>query len=200
MKAIYLHTAGAIALTFSLAACIPQAEPPVSTPPPAPAPAPEPVPTPVPTPTPTPPPPPVVEEPQFENYLDAPQTEGTWQYVAESAETFAIFAEGRTNPKAIVRCDLNSRQVAIGRFVSDSPATVRPSAAMEVRAETTTRQLQASARDSMFPLLAAELNANDPLLDAIAITKGRFVVGVEGVRTLYLPAWVEVSRVIEDCR
>ena len=44
------------------------------------------------------------------------------------------------------------------------------------------------------------LAPDDPLLDAMAITKGRFAVAAPGEPTLYLPAWAEVSRVIEDCR
>ena len=47
---------------------------------------------------------------------------------------------------------------------------------------------------------AAGLPARDPLLDAMAFSKGRFAVEVAGLPTLYLPSWIEVSRVIEDCR
>lgn len=48
--------------------------------------------------------------------------------------------------------------------------------------------------------LAAELSASDRLLDAMALTKGRFAVEIAGIPTLYLPSWAEVTRVIEDCR
>ncbi|MDX1704632.1 MAG: hypothetical protein R3235_10110, partial [Altererythrobacter ishigakiensis] len=51
-----------------------------------------------------------------------------------------------------------------------------------------------------YGLVAANLPANDPLLDAMAITKGRFAIEVEGMEPLYIPAWAEVTRVIEDCR
>ncbi len=47
---------------------------------------------------------------------------------------------------------------------------------------------------------SVSLNPRDPLLDAMAITRGRFAVEVEGETPLYLPAWAEVTRVIEDCR
>jgi hypothetical protein len=46
----------------------------------------------------------------------------------------------------------------------------------------------------------ASVSAYDPLLDAIALSKGRFAVEVEGETTLYLPTWAEVSRLVEDCR
>ena len=68
MKPIYLHLGGALALTFTIAACIPA---PDSTP------APEPVQT---RPTPTPAPPPVTVQPTYENWMDAPRTPGNWHY------------------------------------------------------------------------------------------------------------------------
>lgn len=184
MKAIYFHTAGAIALTFGIAACVPSAEPPAPTPPPVAAP----------TPTPTPPLPPVVQEPRYDNYLDAPQTEGTWRYENEPDEKLAMFMSVPDGPAFIMRCAQG--QVALARFTR--AAAQRP-LAMSIKTETTTRQLSAAPVEGR-PLVAATLNPRDPLLDAMAITKGRFAVEVEGERTLYLPAWVEVSRVIEDCR
>jgi len=48
--------------------------------------------------------------------------------------------------------------------------------------------------------LAITLPARDPLLDAMAFSRGRFAVEVSGLPTLYVPSWPEVSRVIEDCR
>ncbi|QUL38341.1 hypothetical protein [Erythrobacter sp. JK5] len=185
MKAIYLHVAGALALTCLIAACVPAPR----------TAAPAPAATPAPAPRPAPPPAPVVTEPVFDNYLDAPQTPGDWSYAAESQETFAIFGTGRAEPLAIVRCDLRTRRIGIGRFGSN-----RAAAAMRIRTETRTGMLEAVTRESGSPLVAAEIDARDALLDAMAITKGRFALEVEGERTLYLPAWVEVTRVIEDCR
>lgn len=71
---------------------------------------------------------------------------------------------------------------------------------MEITTETTKRSFQVAQAEDTNPYLTADLDPNDTLFDAMAITKGRFAVGVEGMRTLYLPAWVEISRVIEDCR
>ena len=195
MKAVYLHAAGAIALTFGLAACIPSAEPPAPTPPPPIAtPTPSPTPVPTPTPSPAPAPLPVIDEPQFDNYLDAPQTDGTWLYLDEGSEQLAIFGTGPGESVFIVRCA--SGVVALAR-ASDSAAS--QTRAMSVTTETVTRQLVANPIANRG-LVASGLRPDDPLLDAMAITKGRFAVEVEGERTLYLPAWAEVSRVIEDCR
>jgi hypothetical protein len=48
--------------------------------------------------------------------------------------------------------------------------------------------------------LVVVLTARDPLLDAMAFSRGRFALEAAGLETLYLPAWPELSRVIEDCR
>lgn len=182
MKAVYLHAAGAIALTFSIAACVPQAAPPAPTP------------TPVAQPTPTPAPaPPIVREPVFDNYLDAPQTQGTWYYMTVSGGPMAAFGTDPQNADFIIRC--TGPRIALARKTSRVPTADR---AMTIQTETQTRNLAASPATT--GLVAAGLDPRDPLLDAMAITKGRIAIGVEGERTLYLPAWVEISRVIEDCR
>jgi len=189
MKAIYFRTAGALAVSFTIAACIPSAEPP--------PPAPPPPPVVTPAPAPPPPPPPVVAQPAYENYLDAPQTPGTWRYIQEPGESLALFGASPDRPQLILRCAAGSRQVGIGRVIEGSATMARP---MRIQTETTTRVLQAEPVESERTIMVAQLPADDPLLDAMAITKGRFALGLEDAPTLYVPAWVEVSRVIEDCR
>jgi hypothetical protein len=71
---------------------------------------------------------------------------------------------------------------------------------MRVRAESGDRLLDAVPGGGQLPTLVARLSAHDPFLDAIAFSKGRFAVEVQGLDPLYLPAWPEVTRVIEDCR
>jgi hypothetical protein len=211
MKATYLTAAGAIALTFGLAACIPDPDVPLPPPPAATKPAASPAPTatpprpaappssaaptPAPTPTERPAPPPVTPEPVFENYLDAPQTPGDWAYAREPGETIAQFGAGLSEPRFILRCA--DGQVGLAYVTGEAQTVPR---AMTIRTETLTRTLDARPVAERSELLAAFLEPSDPLLDAMAITKGRFAVLVEGESSLYLPAWVEVSRVIEDCR
>jgi hypothetical protein len=40
----------------------------------------------------------------------------------------------------------------------------------------------------------------DPLLEQMAFSRGRILVGFEGGVSLVVPAWPEIARVIEDCR
>lgn len=188
MKATFLHTVGAIAVTFGIAACAPSIVEPLPTPTPA-ASQPPPV---IRTPSPAPVAP--VQEQFYPNYLDAPQTPGTWEYVSEPGETLAVYGIDRANPEFVLRCSRASRQVGMARRISAAGPR-----RMRITTETAQRDIMASPVGTRS-LVAAELNARDSLLDAMAITKGRFAVSVEGERTLYLPAWTEVTRVIEDCR
>ena len=85
------------------------------------------------------------------------------------------------------------------------PGASNPPGAMVVRTETQTRTLRTSAvlyhsPSPHVPVTEARLRADDRLLDAMALSKGRFAVEVDGMTALYLPSWAEVTRVIEDCR
>lgn len=71
---------------------------------------------------------------------------------------------------------------------------------MTVVTTSDTRPLSADPAPQGQPQLVATLAAHDPLLDSMAFSRGRFVIEVNGLPTLYLPAWAEVGRVIEDCR
>lgn len=65
---------------------------------------------------------------------------------------------------------------------------------------TSAQQRPLSASPYGAESLAIALPVRDSLLDAMAFSRGRFVLEVNGLSTLALPAWAEVGRVIEDCR
>ena len=182
MKPIYGHFAGALAVTFAIGACVPA---PDSTPPP------EPVQT---RPPPPPPPPPVVASPAPQNWIDAPRTPGDWAYGAVDGGTVARYSAGGRTLFSL-GCMANSRRIALIR----DGVSVSDGATMTVRTETADRALR-TQRASSGAGSSAAVTATDPLLDAMALTRGRFAVEVPGAPTLYLPAWAEVTRVIEDCR
>jgi hypothetical protein len=169
---------------LALAACVPA---------PAPAPAPSPSPTVIPAPA---PPATPLPTPAYENWIDAPQTPGNWFYAAIAPYTYAAFGPAATQPIASFRCDRASRTVSIGR--TSGSTTAQP---LTIRAETMERTFAAQPRQgSVEHLLAVDLPANDPLLDAIAFSQGRFTIEAAGEVPLFLPAWPEISRVIDDCR
>ncbi|MEM6909599.1 MAG: hypothetical protein AAF494_13070 [Pseudomonadota bacterium] len=141
------------------------------------------------------PPPPPLAEPTYANYLDAPASPGTWRYEDEPGENLALFGATKGQPIFLLRCA--EGKFAIGRVTDQPQSSAR---AMSVTTETGSRQLTAEPVPGRTRILAAYIPPDDELLDAMAITKGRIAIQVEGERTLYVPAWAEISRVIEDCR
>ncbi|MBH1943519.1 hypothetical protein I5L01_04655 [Erythrobacter sp. YJ-T3-07] len=164
----------ALALSLLAVTCCQTPEPP----PPAPAPAPPPPPAPTPQPGP----------PPAQNWIDRPQTPGDWSYGTGYGGTLAQFSDRGTTRFAIA-CD-NQRNILLIRPQEPGPE-------MMIRTETTQRILTGTPVNGA---LIARLAPNDPLLDAMAITRGRFAVEVTGAPGLYVPAWAEVTRVVEDCR
>jgi hypothetical protein len=166
----------------ALAACVPA---------PAPLPAP-PVVQPAPAPTPT--QAPIVAEPAAENWIDAPQTPGDWSYQPTASGSVAQFARSG-QPLLALACNSARREVQLAR-----PGVASEAVPLRVRTETAERFLTAAPAKDGSQWLITALGASDPLLDAMALTRGRFAVETAGLATLYVPAWAEVTRVIEDCR
>ena len=150
---------------------------------------------------------PIIAEQDDESYLDAPQTPGDWVYDQERGESLALYQSTAPRPVFTIRC--SAGVVSLGRASSAGQSQTggqtdqsqeSSSRLLSISTETVKASLDTYPVAGPEAILVADLDANDPLLDAMAITKGRFAVEVEGEETLYLPAWVEVSRVIEDCR
>jgi hypothetical protein len=175
----------ALVAVLALSACAPKVAPPIVTP--------RPTRPPVATPSPT--PAKVVTEPYFANYLDAPETPGNWSYAQFPFGTQAIYNSGDPATSFALSCVAADRRITFTR-----PLAAPQAQAFEIVTESVSRSLSAVPAQGGAPALVATLDPSDDILDAMAITKGRFAVQTSGARTLYIPAWVEVSRVIEDCR
>ena len=169
-----------------VAACVPS---PDSTPTPAPTPV-QTAPAPAPAPT------PIATAPAPANWMDAPRTPGDWSIrTTDSRETVAIYGENASEGRFNLICNPSTRTIAIVRAgASDKPRQAR------ILTETREKLVTMAPTTIGLPALSAQLSPSDPIFDAMALTKGRFAVETEGMSTLYLPAWAEVTRVIEDCR
>lgn len=108
---------------------------------------------------------------------------GSWTWRAIPGGSEALFLDGR-GVQLAVRCSMGSRLVSLVRAgaINGAPVVVRTSSA-----------------ERTLPSVAT-LSARDPLLDAIAFSRGRFAVEVAGAPRLILPAWPEAARAVEDCR
>ncbi|HEU0100627.1 MAG TPA: hypothetical protein VFQ67_17845 [Allosphingosinicella sp.] len=108
------------------------------------------------------------------DWRDRPLTPGDWSYDPGAGEArYAGFS---------LRCDGASRRVTLSRAGALAPLRLRTSFGEHV----------------LEP--GAALPADDPRLDEIAFSRGRFLVEAKGMADLVLPAWPEPARVIEDCR
>ena len=85
------------------------------------------------------------------------------------------------------RPDLGARQV---------PATITTSAALR-RLTATSAAAPGTVQNAATPF-EVTFAVRDPLLDAIAFSRGRFVLEMGGAQTLVLPAWSELGRLIQD--
>ena len=165
-----LHAAGVAVALLLLAACAPR--------------RPEPAPVPAPQPAPPPPPPSAPLD-----WQDAPLSPGDWSYRDLAGMASASFVA--TNSATVTFTCLEDRQIHISVLAGGrAPSIV-------VRTSFGERRLPASPDHAS---VYARLPADDPLLDQIAFSRGRFLVQAEGAPPTILPAWPEPARVIEDCR
>jgi hypothetical protein len=168
------------ALFASVAGCVaappqPKPTPPVVTPTPRPSPTPTPVPT-------------------YSNWMDVPQTPGDWRYGPVAGGSAATFGDGPANTVFSLQCSAGTQSITLKRN-----GTFANTAAITIRTESASRGI-AGVPMMDNAALRATLSASDPLLDAMAFSKGRFAIEAPGAPALYLPSWPEVTRVIEDCR
>ena len=117
----------------------------------------------------------------FDAARTVPLSPGQWSYVATLGGS-----EARFGSTFSIRCDRIARQVVLRRI---GPVVLTPSSAMTITTDLGVRTL---------PPNGVVANGDD-VLDAIAFSRGRFIVDGGGLR-LVLPASPEAARSIEDCR
>ena len=119
--------------------------------------------------------------------------EGSWAYSPTSGGSEATFSNAAGAPQMTIRCTRANRRIALMKAASSASPT------MWVWTSSQQKNL-AATYDASAGRVSAELGAYDPLLDAIASSRGRIGFSTSGVAALILPPWSEVGRVIEDCR
>ena len=118
---------------------------------------------------------------------------GNWIYSATADESEATFDDSSGHPQLTIRCTRSTRRIAI---LKNAP-TASPT--MWIWTSSQTRSLPATY-DAASARVSADLGAYDPLLDAIASSRGRIGFSTSGLAALVMPPWADVARVIEDCR
>ena len=159
--------------------------------PPRPAPAPpRPIPTYVPAPTPSPTPTPLASD-----WRDWPVTPGDWVYRRDTRGSIAFYGVPGSDAALTLRCDRAAAQLYLSKRDATGTGT-----AITIRTSSTLRTLAAQPTGGTQPYVAVALAPRDTLLDAIAFSRGRFIVEQAGQAPLVVPSWAEFGRVVEDCR
>jgi hypothetical protein len=172
-----------LALSLTLAAC--ESRPALQAPAPRPAlPAVAPKPAPLAVPTGT-------------NWQDWPTTAGDWAYRRDERGSVALFGMAGANADFLIRCDRAARKIFLSRNGAFGDGD---SGRLTLRATTGLQTYPVANTGSTPPYISAQLAPTDPQLDAIAFSRGKFLVSVKGGVDLVVPSWAEVGRVVEDCR
>lgn len=154
-----------------------------------------PAPQPAPAPTPAPPPVEVPQPPVAEDWRDRPYSPGTWTYVADDRGSLARFGPAGTIPSFAVRCERATRQIRMMRS-----GGYPQGGSMRVQTSTGVHAWSTRTAGGAQPAAVAEMPARDAGLDAMAFSRGRWLLALPGATDLVVPSWPEFARVVEDCR
>jgi hypothetical protein len=118
---------------------------------------------------------------------------GSWTITTAPDGSAATFVNASAMPQLTIRCSRATRRVSIAK-----PGSVAVPF-LYVWTSTMSRSVPASF-DPATARQTIQVPAYDPLLDALAFSRGRIAVYIADKPALVVPAWPEVARVIEDCR
>jgi hypothetical protein len=123
----------------------------------------------------------------------SPVSQGSWGYRAVPGGSEATFVDTTGTARMAVACGRVTRLVTLSRI------SAAPASSFSLWTSSATRNLGATF-DQRSGRVIAQVTANDPLLDAIAFSRGRFALSMPGFPALVLPAGPEIAHVVEDCR
>ena len=118
---------------------------------------------------------------------------GDWTYAAAADGSSATFANASGQPQLTIRCTRSTRRVSLLKAASGAAPS------MWIWTSSDKKSVPATY-DSASARVVADFAPYDPLLDAIATSRGRIGFSTSGLEALVVPPWGDVSRVIEDCR
>ena len=136
---------------------------------------------------------PTLPVPQAADWRDWAVTPGDWVYRIDARGSIALFGSPGTDALLTLRCDRQTNMLYLSRQ-GQTPAP------LTLRTSSLARTLGVQPTGATPPYVAIALTPRDALLDAIAFSRGRFLVEQPGMPTLVVPAWAEIGRVTEDCR
>nr|WP_315457445.1 hypothetical protein [uncultured Sphingorhabdus sp.] len=128
------------------------------------------------------------------DWNDWPFTPGEWTYRRDARGSIGLFGTMGQNARVTLRCDMQAGRLYLSR--QGSGAGHR----MTVRTSSMMKEFTATPTGGAPAYLATEIMPSDAILDAMAFSRGRVLVDVEGQQPTILPSWAEITRIVEDCR
>jgi hypothetical protein len=126
---------------------------------------------------------PITTPPAPADWRTRPMTAGSWTWRTSADVSEAAFSDSR-GIQFVLRCTRATRRVSFSR--PGAPVST------PIRIATTSSERQLGIGNAVA--------ANDPLLDAIAFTRGRLWVAAGATMPLVLRSAAEPARAVEDCR
>jgi hypothetical protein len=118
---------------------------------------------------------------------------GSWSYAATDGGSEATFKDSSGHAQLTLRCTRATRRVGILKTATSASPSIWIWTSSEKKSLPATY-------DASSGRVSADIAAFDPLLDAMASSRGRIGFSTSGLEALVVPPWPEVGRVIEDCR
>ncbi len=118
---------------------------------------------------------------------------GSWVYRRDERGSIALYGAPGADALATLRCDKADARIFLSR-ASDRGGT------MTVRTSSTSKSLTVQPAGGKPAYAASEIGVTDPILDALAFSRGRIALELNGALNIAIPVWSEIGRVVEDCR
>jgi hypothetical protein len=130
---------------------------------------------------------------QIADLTYAPPIAGSWRYTPTASGSEISFNSDVGLPQLTIRCTHVTRMLTI---VKPAPS---PATSLWVWTSLQVRMLPATF-DAATLRVSSSISAFDALADSMASSRGRIGFGTPGIAPLVVPAWGDVTRVVEDCR
>ena len=128
------------------------------------------------------------------DWRDLTMMAGEWRWAREGTLSVARFALPNGAERFSLSCDPARKTVTLRQ-----PSYATGEQPLTITTTSTRRVVTGQGSGSAPYVIAVTFAANDPLLDAIAFSRGRFMIET-GLDWSIAPSHPEISRVIEDCR
>jgi hypothetical protein len=118
---------------------------------------------------------------------------GNWAYRRDERGSIALYGTPGADALVTLRCDTARRMLFLSRAGAGASN-------ITVRTSFTLKTLAAQPTGGSLPYVASEIAPTDPILDAMAHSRGRIALEAGTLLNIAIPVWSEIGRVVEDCR